>query len=189
MKFKKTHLEGNYLIDLEKKEDERGFFARYYCHNEFKEKNLNTKWLQINNSLSKIKGTIRGLHFQRDPNSEVKLIRCLKGSIWDVVVDLRLGSKTFGQWFGAELNSNNRTMMYVPKGFAHGFISLSPDTEILYLVSDFYSPDLEGTLIWNDPSVGIEWPLEPVVISEKDKNASNLNKLSPIYLDHNDNKN
>lgn len=180
MKFHETALKGNYLINLDLREDERGFFARYFCEKEFSERGLNTRWVQINNSLSHRVGTLRGLHFQRPPHAEVKLVRCLKGGIWDVVVDLREGSETYGKWFGATLSDQNRTMMYVPKGFAHGFVSLDADSEILYLVSDFYAPDLEGTLLWNDPDVAIEWPFEPHVISEKDTQGQLLQKLDPI---------
>jgi len=180
MKFEQTNLIGNFLINLEKKEDDRGFFARYFCEKEFSEHGLNTKWVQINNSESKDKGTLRGLHYQREPKAEIKLIRCLKGAIWDVVVDLRYNSETYGKWFGKKLSDENRTMMYVPKGFAHGFISLEPNTEILYLVSDFYAPDLEGDLIWNDPNVAINWPVQPSVISDKDKAANTFKKIKPI---------
>jgi len=182
MIFKETKLEGNYLINLQLKEDERGFFARYYCKKEFSQKGLNTKWVQINTSASKEVGTLRGLHYQREPNAEVKLVRCLKGSIWDVVVDLREKSKTFGKWFAAKLSDENRTMMYVPKGFAHGFISLEPNSEILYFVSDFYAPNLEGTLIWNDKKVEINWPIEPKVVSDKDLKGINLEKIIPIEI-------
>ena len=181
MKFKETSLPGNYLIDLDLREDERGFFARYFCEKEFSNAGLNTRWLQINNSMSCDVGTMRGLHFQRPPHAEVKLVRCLRGAIWDVVVDLREASETFGKWFGATLSDQNRTMMYVPKGFAHGFISLEPDTEILYLVSEFYAPESEGTLIWNDPDVGIKWPILPQIISEKDLNGAPL-KDSTIQI-------
>lgn len=182
MRFTETNLKGNFLIDLEKQEDDRGFFARYFCEKEFLEKGLNIKWAQINTSSSKEVGTLRGLHYQSEPNAEVKLVRCLKGSIWDVVVDLRYMSKTFGKWFAAKLSDENRTMMYVPKGFAHGFISLEPNSEILYLVSDFYAPNLEGTLIWNDKKVQINWPIEPNVISDKDLKGSNLEKIVPIEI-------
>lgn len=182
MKFESTNLKDNFLINLEKKEDDRGFFARYFCEKEFLQKGLNTRWVQINNSLSKDEGTLRGLHYQREPNAEVKLVRCLKGKIWDVVVDLREGSETFGKWFGTELSEYNRTMMYVPKGFAHGFISLQPNSEILYLVSNFYAPDAEGILIWNDEKVGIEWPIKPQVISEKDTKGEVLKKIIPVKL-------
>jgi dTDP-4-dehydrorhamnose 3,5-epimerase len=184
MKYTKTPLLGNYLIDLEQHGDERGFFARYFCEREFSENGLNARWVQINNSMSKEIGTLRGLHFQHQPNAEVKLVRCLKGAIWDVVVDLRQGSETFGKWFGAKLSAENRSMMYVPKGFAHGFISLEPDSEIIYLVSDFYAPALEGTLIWNDPEVAINWPLVPAVISEKDALGQELRSIVPIKLEN-----
>lgn len=182
MRFEQTTIKDNFLIHLEKKEDNRGFFARYFCEREFSERGLNTRWVQINNSETKEEGTIRGLHYQREPNSEVKLIRCLKGIIWDVVVDLRDGSESFGKWFGAQLSDKNRTMMYVPKGFAHGFISLEPSTEILYLVSDFYTPNAEGTLIWNDPDVAISWPVLPKLISDKDQSGYPLKKIKPIKL-------
>jgi len=174
MNFQETFLEGNYLIHLEKSEDERGFFARYFCEKEFFKKGLNTTWLQINNSMSKNIGTLRGLHLQKAPHAEVKLIRCLKGKVWDIVVDLRKESKTFGKWLGATLSDENRTMMYVPKGFAHGFVSLEPNSEILYLVSNFYTPQSEETLLWNDPDVAISWPLQPSIISDKDNNAKPL---------------
>ena len=180
MIFKETNLKGNYLIDLEKKEDDRGFFSRFFCKKEFLEKGLNISWVQINNSFNKRKGTLRGLHFQRSPNEEIKLIRCLKGAIWDVVVDLHENSKTFGKWFGTKLSDKNRRMMYVPKGFAHGFISLESKTEILYLVSNFYKPSSEDTIIWNDEDIGIEWPLNPVEISVKDLKGKIFKKTKSI---------
>jgi dTDP-4-dehydrorhamnose 3,5-epimerase len=182
MMFKETKLKGNYLIDLEIKKDERGFFARYFCEKEFLKQGLNTKWVQANNSVSKEVGTLRGLHYQREPNAEVKLVRCLKGAIWDVVVDLRDRSETFGKWFGAKLSDENRTMMYVPKGFAHGFVSLEPNSEILYMVSNFYSSDSEGTLIWSDKKVGINWSINPKVISSKDLSGISLDNTMPIKL-------
>jgi len=183
MKFKETSLQGNYLIDLDLLEDERGFFARYFCEKEFSNVGLNTRWVQINNSMSCDVGTLRGLHFQCPPNAEVKLVRCIRGSIWDVVVDLRKASKTYGKWFGTTLSDKNRTMIYVPKGFAHGFVSLESDSEILYLVSDFYAPETEGTLIWNDPDVGIQWPMQPKVLSGKDLQGKLLRDIDPLGLD------
>jgi dTDP-4-dehydrorhamnose 3,5-epimerase len=178
MIFKPLKLDGAYLINLEKKEDERGFFARYYCDKEFSAHGLNTEWLQINNSYSKHKGTLRGLHFQYPPFSEVKLIRCIKGAIWDVIVDIRKDSKTYGEWYAAKLSDDNRAMMYVPKGFAHGFISLTDESEILYLVSSEYNSDSEGTLKWDDQFHQITWPIKPQIISEKDQNTEKweLNK-------------
>lgn len=176
MKFINTPLSGSYLIDLEIKSDERGFFARYFCEKEFNKNGLNTKWVQINNSLSNEKGTLRGLHFQNEPKSEVKLVRCIQGAIWDVIVDVRKKSNTFGKWFGAEITSKNRTMMYVPEGFAHGFITLEPNTEIIYLVSEFYSLEDENTILWNDQSIDINWPINPKIISNKDLNGKKFNQ-------------
>ena len=182
MIFNKTSLEGAFTIDLEKREDERGFFARYYCGEEFLKHNLESNWVQVNNSLSKNSGTLRGLHFQQSPHSEVKLIRCIKGSIWDVIVDVRLNSQTYGKWFAAELTSENRKMMYVPKGFAHGFISLEDDSEILYMVSEPYNPAFEKTLKWDDNFHGIQWPIKPTVISDKDMNAENWDNSNAVVL-------
>jgi dTDP-4-dehydrorhamnose 3,5-epimerase len=168
MKIQETSLKGNYLIDIKKQKDERGFFARFFCKKYFLEKRLNTQWVQINSSMSKEIGTLRGLHFQKSSHAEVKLVRCIRGMIWDVVVDLRKDSNTFGKWFGAKLSEENQTSMYVPKGFAHGFISLTKNTEIFYLVSNFYAPEAEETLLWNDSELGISWPIKPSVISKKD---------------------
>ena len=182
MIFNPLSLEGAYLIALNKREDERGFFARYYCDEEFKQLNLKTNWVQMNNSLSKQKGTLRGLHFQNPPHAEVKLIRCFRGSIWDVMVDIRKNSKTYGQWYGVELSAENRNMVYIPEGFAHGFISLSDDSEILYMVSSPYAGHAEGTLRWNDPFHQIEWPIEPSIISEKDRNAKDWNDSFSVEL-------
>jgi len=180
MLFRKTPIKDVLLIDLELQSDQRGFFARYFCEKEFSEAGLNSNWVQINNSMSSEIATLRGLHFQHPPHAEVKLVRCLRGSIWDVVVDLREGSDTYGDWFGATLSDKNRTMMYVPKGFAHGFVSLEEDSEIMYLVSDFYSPESEDTLIWNDPDVDIKWPIKPKIFSEKDSTGKLFKNISPV---------
>jgi dTDP-4-dehydrorhamnose 3,5-epimerase len=182
MLFQETILKGAYLIGLQKREDARGFFARYYCKEEFLNHQLDVNWTQVNNSLSVRKGTLRGLHFQQEPFSEVKLIRCIKGAIWDVIVDVRKNSLTYGKWFSAELNVNNRTMMYVPKGFAHGFISLEDDSEILYMVSAAYNPKFERTLRWDDKFHNIEWPTIPTIISEKDANASDWDGSEAVLI-------
>lgn len=174
MKFNPTPLDGAYTIELEKRGDDRGFFARFFCENEFAEAGLETKFVQINNSLTGKKGTLRGLHYQLPPSAEVKVVRCIRGALWDVILDLRAGSPTFGKWFGAELSAENRTMMYVPRGFAHAFVTLTDDAEALYLVSAFYAPDLERGVRFNDPAHGIEWPIEPAEISEKDRNWPDL---------------
>ncbi len=170
MKFNPTPLADAYTIDLEKREDERGFFARFFCVNEFDKLGLDKNVVQINNSLSKDKGTLRGIHYQLAPKAETKIVRCIKGSLYDVIVDLRPNSPTFLKWFGATLSAENRTMMFVPKGFGHAFLTLEEDTEALYLVTEFYAPEHERGMRWNDPKIGIEWPIEPVIISDKDKN-------------------
>ena len=175
MRFIETSLKGAYTIELEKKGDERGFFARFFCKDEFARHGLNNEVMQINNSLSTNKGTLRGMHYQLPPYQEDKIVRCLHGSLYDVIIDLRQESPTFGQWYGAELTSDNRTMMYVPKGFAHGLVTLEPNTEILYLVTQFYAPEFERGIRWNDPNFNIQWPVEPVEISDKDRNHPDFN--------------
>lgn len=180
MNFQPLTLKGAYLISLEKKEDERGFFSRMYCEKEFEQNKLTSKLVQINNSYTEKKGTLRGLHFQRPPNAETKVIRCIKGAVWDVIVDLRKQSDTFGKWFGVELNENNRSMMYVPQGFAHGFLTLNNYSEIIYLVSEFYCIASEECLKWNDKDVNIKWPICPLVISQKDQHCHSLKDLVPI---------
>lgn len=175
MKFHETPLLGAYLIELEKRGDDRGFFARFFCKQEFAAAGLETDFVQVNNSLSARKGTLRGLHYQLPPAGEVKLVRAVKGALFDVIVDLRGGSPTFGKWFGAELNSDNRTMMYVPRGFAHAFITLTDDVEALYMVSAYYSPENERGLRYDDPALDIQWPLLPVEISDKDTKWPDLN--------------
>lgn len=177
MIFENTTLDGSYVIKPEKIEDNRGFFSRLFCEDIFKQKNLNTSWQQINNSFNKSKGTLRGLHLQNKPFDEIKLVRCITGAIWDVIVDVRTDSKTFGQYFGKELSSENRNMMYVPTGFAHGFISLTENSELIYLVSAPYSKDYEITIKWDDPFINIVWPTKPKEISEKDQNGMSLNNL------------
>ena len=174
MQFNPTSLKGAYVIDLEKRGDDRGFFARFYCENEFNDAGLETHFVQINNSLSAKKGTLRGMHYQLPPAAEVKVVRCIKGALFDVVVDLRPDSPTYKRWYGAELTADNRRMMYVPRGFAHGFVTLEDDTEALYLVSAFYSPENERGLKYNDSNINIAWPISPVEISEKDRNWPDL---------------
>ena len=169
MKFIPTPLDGAYLIELEKRGDDRGFFARAFCTREFTGQSLIPSFVQVNNSLSATRGTLRGLHYQLHPKAETKVVRCIRGALWDVIVDLREGSPTFLKWFGAELSAENRLMMYVPKGFANGFVTLSDDTEAFYFVDEFYAPDLERGLRWDDPAVGIEWPIGPETISDKDR--------------------
>jgi dTDP-4-dehydrorhamnose 3,5-epimerase len=170
MTFYATPLAGAYTIDLEKRGDDRGFFARFFCEKEFAAHGLETRFPQVNNSVTAKAGTLRGLHYQLPPSAEVKLVRCVRGALFDVIVDLRAGSPTFKRWFGAELTADNRRMMYVPRGFAHAFLTLSEDTEALYMVSAFYDPAAERGLRWNDPAFAIEWPAEVRELSDKDRN-------------------
>lgn len=168
MKFQETPLPGAYQVELERRGDERGFFARVFCREEFRAHGLATSFVQVNDSLSAERGTLRGLHYQLAPRAETKLVRCVRGALWDVILDLREGSPSFGRWFGAELSAENRRMLYVPRGFAHGFVTLADDTEALYFVDEFYAPELERGVRWNDPRFGIRWPVEPRVLSDKD---------------------
>jgi dTDP-4-dehydrorhamnose 3,5-epimerase len=169
MLFTETPLAGAYLVDLEKRGDERGFFARAFCEKEFGALKLATRFVQANDSLSAQRGTLRGMHYQLAPRAETKLVRCIRGALYDVILDLRRGSPTFGESFGAELSAENRRMMYVPRGFAHGFITLADDTEAFYLVDEFYGPEQERGIRWDDPRFAIRWPLAPAVLSDKDR--------------------
>ncbi len=170
MIFEGTPLSGAYLVDMETRADERGFFARVFCEREFGQQGLSTRFVQVNNSLAIERGTLRGLHYQLAPNAEVKLVRCVRGALFDVIVDLRTQSESFGEYFAVELTAENRRMLYVPKGCAHGFITLEPNTEVIYFVDEYYAPEKERGIRWNDRFFGIEWPLEPRVISDKDRN-------------------
>jgi dTDP-4-dehydrorhamnose 3,5-epimerase len=169
MIFTETPLSGAYVIELERRSDDRGFFARVFCEKEFADHGLATRFVQVNNSLAREKGTLRGMHYQLPPSAESKLVRCVRGSFHDVIIDLREESPSFGGHFEVELSAENRTMLYVPKGFAHGFITLETNTEAFYFADEFYAPERERGIRWNDPRFGIEWPLEPTVISEKDR--------------------
>jgi dTDP-4-dehydrorhamnose 3,5-epimerase len=171
MIFTETKLKGAFTIQIEKREDERGFFARAWCRKEFEAHGLTSHLAQANLSFNKEKGTLRGMHYQIVPLQEVKLVRCTRGAIYDVIIDLRSASATRGQWFGAELTAENHQMLYVPEGFAHGFQTLEDGTEVFYQVSQFYSPEHERGVRWNDPLFGVTWPeAENRIISPKDLN-------------------
>lgn len=168
MLFTETKLKGAFIIDLEKRVDERGFFARSFCANEFEKHGLNTVMPQTNMSLSKFKNTIRGMHYQIDGAEEAKLIRCTKGEILDVIIDIRKNSPTYCQHISVELSDENYRMLYVPEGFAHGFLTLTDNVEVNYQVSQFYTPGKEKGIRWNDPLFAINWNIENPIISEKD---------------------
>jgi dTDP-4-dehydrorhamnose 3,5-epimerase len=165
---------GAYLIDLEKKGDARGFFARLFCENEFTQRGLVRHFCQINNSLSTQKGTLRGMHYQLPPSAETKVVRCVRGGLYDMILDLRDGSTTFGQSFGIELSAENSRMLYVPKGFAHGFLTLVDDSEIIYLVDEFYAPQCERCIRYNDPKFALRWPAPPTIISDRDRDQGDF---------------
>ena len=174
MIFKETELKGAFVIELDPIRDERGFFARTWCRKEFEAHGLNSDLVQCNTSFNKKKGTLRGMHYQVAPHEEAKLIRCTMGAIYDVIIDIRKESKTYKQWFACELTAENRKMLYVPKGFAHGFQTLEDNTEVFYQMSEFYKPEYAKGIRWDDPSIGITWPIQKFIISVRDTNFSTL---------------
>jgi dTDP-4-dehydrorhamnose 3,5-epimerase len=169
MTFHETKLPAVLEIHLDPLHDERGFFARSWCQREFEEHGLNPKLVQCNVSFNARKGTLRGMHYQAPPYPEAKLVRCTRGAIYDVVVDLRPDSPTFKRWIGVELTSTKRNMVYVPEGCAHGFLTLEDETDVFYQMSEFYHPDLARGVRWNDPAFGIVWPGEATQMSERDR--------------------
>lgn len=168
MRFQETSLAGTWLIGAEPARDTRGFFSRTFCLREFAVHGLETRYVQHSTSYSAVRGTIRGLHFQQPPHAEVKVVRCLKGAVWDVIIDLRPQSPTFRRWQCFELSADNGNQIYVPKGFAHGFQTLTDGAEVSYLISEFYVPVAAAGVRYNDPAFDIEWPLPVTAISEKD---------------------
>ena len=168
MIFTETSLKGSYVIDLELFTDERGWFARTFCKNEFAQIGHNKEWVQFNHSFTKEQGTIRGMHYQLPPFTEIKQVRCIAGAVYDVIVDLRKDSATFLQWIGIELSAENKKMVYIPEGFAHGFQTLTANCELIYHHSQFYKPGVEGGIKYNDPAVQIEWPQLVTNISGRD---------------------
>lgn len=168
MIFTETKLKGVFIIQPERIEDERGFFARIWDRKSFKGHGLEFDLVEASISLNKKKGTLRGMHYQKPPHGETKLVRCTRGRIFDVVIDLRPGSETFKQWFGVELSEENAKTLYIPRGFAHGFITLEDESEIHYQMDQEYKPGSAHGIKWDDKTFNISWPMEPVVISEKD---------------------
>jgi len=169
MIFCKLSLKDAHIVEIEKLSDNRGFFARSWCQKEFDRHGLISTVVQANISWNKKRGTLRGMHYQIPPYEEVKLVRCSRGSIYDVIIDLRKDSPSYMQWLGVELTADDYKLLYVPGGFAHGFQTLKDDTEVVYQVSQFYTPGAEAGLRWDDPAFNIKWPLEVQVISDKDR--------------------
>ncbi len=172
LEFVQTELAGLCLLTPRRFGDHRGFFAETYSRRIFARHDIEVDFVQDNHSLSRQIGTVRGLHFQAPPRAQAKLVRCGRGAIFDVAVDIRRGSPTFGQWVGYELSAENGRQLFIPAGFAHGFMTLEPDSEIVYKVSDYYAPETEGALRWDDPAIGIKWPLKgDAILSSKDADA------------------
>jgi dTDP-4-dehydrorhamnose 3,5-epimerase len=170
MIFIPSPLKDCYEIQLEPRGDSRGWFARFYCKSEFEAIKHQNEWVQMNHSFTKVKGTIRGMHYQVQPFSEIKLVRCIAGTVFDVVVDLRKDSLSFLKWFGFELSAGKKNMVYIPKGFAHGFQTLTDDCELTYLHTEYYMPKAEAGIRFDDPAVGIQWPIPVSDLSDRDKN-------------------
>lgn len=177
MIFTPTPLAGSFIIEPTVFTDGRGWFARFYCKNDFKEIGHQKEWVQLNHSVSYQKGAIRGMHYQVQPFREIKMVKCVGGAVYDVIIDLRKGSPTFLKWFAHELSADNRKMLFIPEGFAHGFQCLEDNCELIYHHTEFYTPGSEGGIRYDDPRVNIEWPLVPTILSERDK--------SHPYLDEN----
>ena len=170
MLFRKTDIQGVFIIEPEIIEDERGFFACSWMEDEFRERGLNPRLAQCNISFNKQRGTLRGMHFQIKPHEEAKLVRCTRGSIYDVAVDLRKDSETLYRWVAAELTEDNHQMLYIPEGFGHGYQTLSDNTEIFYQMSAYYHPESARGFRWSDPAFGIKWPMPVTMIAERDAN-------------------
>ncbi|HUY84806.1 MAG TPA: dTDP-4-dehydrorhamnose 3,5-epimerase [Steroidobacteraceae bacterium] len=168
MNFAPLELAGAFIVDADPRRDERGLFARTYCDEEFRAHGIDVPFRQCSVSYNARRGTLRGMHYQAEPYAEDKLVRCTAGAVFDAIVDLRAHSATHRRWFGAELSADNRRALFVPRGFAHGFVSLSDGAEVLYMISTPHAPDHGRGFRWNDPTVGIEWPLEPSVVSARD---------------------
>lgn len=175
MIFKETALKGVYIIEIEAIKDERGFFARSFCRKEFEKYGLNSNIVQCNISYNKKKGTLRGMHYQVKPHEEAKIVSCVKGSIYDVIIDLQPDSPTCYQWFAVELSAENYKMLYIPEGFAHGFQTLEDNTVVYYQMSEFYHPECAAGVRWDDPAFNIEWPDDERIIAVKDLQYPEVN--------------
>jgi len=176
MIFTPTPLDGSYEVTLAPRADRRGWFARFYCKDEFLQIGHDKEWVQMNHSYTAEKGALRGMHFQYPPYSEIKMVRCIAGSVYDVIIDIRKDSPTFLQFYGTELSALKKNMLYIPQGFAHGFQTLTDDCELIYFHSEYYTPNVEGGIRYNEPLVNINWPLPVKEISERDSNHPYLNE-------------
>ncbi|MDT4898864.1 MAG: dTDP-4-dehydrorhamnose 3,5-epimerase [Acidobacteriota bacterium] len=175
MVITETKLNGAFIIELERHEDVRGFFARSWSQREFEALGLNANLVECNISFNQRKGTLRGMHYQAAPHAQAKIVRCTMGAVYDVIIDLRPTSETFKQWVGMELTAENRRMLYIPEGFAHGFQTLCDNSEVFYQMSSYYAPESAGSVRWNDPAFGIEWPEDERIMIARDKEHPDFN--------------
>ncbi|SFI33444.1 dTDP-4-dehydrorhamnose 3,5-epimerase [Selenomonas ruminantium] len=171
MKATETRLKGVFVLEPKVFGDARGWFMESWSQRKMEEAGIKVDFVQDNQSFSAQKGTLRGLHYQLNPKCQAKLLRCTRGKIFDVAVDIRKGSPQYGQWVGVELSAENKKQLFIPRGFAHGFITLTDDVEVQYKADNYYAPECDGNIRWNDPDIGVEWPIEPVILSEKDQQA------------------
>ncbi|HBW13305.1 MAG TPA: dTDP-4-dehydrorhamnose 3,5-epimerase [Proteiniclasticum sp.] len=182
MKLTKTTIDGVIIIEPEVHGDHRGWFTETYSEKEYIKNGLNMNFVQDNHSMSAKKGTLRGLHYQEKPKAQTKLVRCTKGRIFDVAVDLRASSVTYGKWVGVELSSENKKQLLIPKGFAHGFVTLCENVEVQYKVDEYYAPEYDKTIRFDDPDISVNWGVETPILSEKDKNAPYLKDIKPSFV-------
>ena len=179
MEFRETPLRGAFLVHSQEHGDERGAFFRAFCALEFAAHDLPQSFVQCSISRNRLRGTLRGMHFQKEPMAEGKLVRCIRGCVFDAIIDLRPESATFRRWFGVTLDAASTDALYIPPGFAHGFQTLADDTELLYQITEFHDPALSGGVRWNDPAFGIEWPVDVTVISLRDREFPDFTRAAP----------
>ena len=182
MKATETKLKGVYVLEPQVFDDARGWFMESWSKRKMEAAGIAVDFVQDNQSYSAQKGTLRGLHYQLDPMSQAKLLRATRGTIFDVAVDIRRGSPQFGQWVGVELSAENKRQLFIPRGFAHGFITLTDDVEVQYKADNYYAPECDGNIRWNDPDIGVAWPIEPVILSDKDTKALTLKERAETSL-------
>ena len=180
MKVTETKLKGVYIVEPQVFGDARGWFTESWSEKKLAEAGIKADFVQDNHSYSAQKGTLRGLHYQLNPMCQAKMLRCTRGKIFDVAVDIRKGSPQYGQWVGVELSAENHRQLFIPRGFAHGFITLTDDVEVQYKADNYYAPECDGNIRWDDPEIGVEWPLEPVILSDKDKVAPLLKERTDL---------
>ena len=186
MKVTETKLKDVYIVEPQVFGDARGWFTESWSERKLAEAGIKADFVQDNHSYSAQKGTLRGLHYQLNPMCQAKMLRCTRGKIFDVAVDIRKGSPQYGQWVGVELSAENHKQLFIPRGFAHGFITLTDDVEVQYKADNYYAPECDGNIRWDDPEIGVKWPLEPVILSDKDKSAPLLRErmdLNFVYED------